>query len=115
MIVKNKEWGVDIDFTLLDLGSITKLRELIKKYEGIRTERLQREALENKEKECKESKNVENLMIVESNFEQNEIKNEEVNITQGVLQEKLMENTEEEKININNKNMHVDLDYTLQN
>lgn len=85
-ILKNKDCGFEIDFNILDLDSISKMTEFIKNYENERSERLQRESLENKHEI---SVNPENIMLVDTHTNLSEIKKEELNQISKILQEKI--------------------------
>jgi hypothetical protein len=85
-ILKNKDCGFEIDFNILDLDSISKMTEFIKNYENERSERLQRESLENKHEI---SVNPENIMLVDTHTNLSEIKKEELNQISKISQEKI--------------------------
>jgi hypothetical protein len=114
-IIKHKENGVDVDFSLIDSEAVRKIREFIQNYEIELSERLQKEALEVKEKN---NENSENLMLVESDQKQDGEKIGDVYQTSEILvnlRDKNIENIEDEKNQINFKSMQVDSDDPIQN
>lgn len=85
-ILKNKDCGFEIDFNILDLDTIGKMTQFIQNYENERSERLQRESLENKQEI---SVNSENIMLVDTHTNLSEVKKDEFNQIPKILQEKI--------------------------